>query len=87
MKYEIFIKPSAKKELEKSPTEIKNRLKEKIDYLAENPRPKGTRKIKGGQGDHYRVRVGDYRIIYSINDKEKSVVVFRVKHRGEVYLN
>jgi mRNA interferase RelE/StbE len=52
--------------------------------LAENPRPPGCRKLVGGEGD-WRLRVGDYRVLYEINDTRKVVRVLHVKHRREAY--
>ena len=60
------------------------RLGRRIDALAENPRPQGVKKL-GGEGDLYRVRVGDYRIIYQIRERSLIVLIVRVGHRADVY--
>ena len=51
--------------------------------LIENPRPKISKKLKGK--DSYRLRIGDYRIVYNIDDKNKTITVFRIRHRKDVY--
>lgn len=56
----------------------------RIQRLADNPRPPGCRKIVGSEND-WRIRVGDYRIVYEIDDSGHKVIVFHVKHRKDVY--
>ena len=82
-KYEIFIKPSAVKELEKLPPKDLAKITKKIQSLSDNPRPKGIQKLS--HLEQYRVRLGDYRIIYSINDDHRVVDVIKIGHRKEVY--
>ena len=60
------------------------RLKPKIDKLAENPRPRGAEKLKGEDG-LYRIRVGDYSVIYQVRDKALIVLVVKIGDRKEVY--
>ena len=81
--YTLFIANQVKKELRKVPKPPLNRIYEAIESLKKEPRPKGALKIKGNEG--YRLRVGDYRILYTINDREQVVNIFRVKSRGAVY--
>lgn len=59
-------------------------LLQSIESLSSNPRPRQSRKLKGSRSS-YRMRVGDYRILYQVDDGEKSVVVFAVGHRARVY--
>jgi mRNA interferase RelE/StbE len=66
------------------PTDIKLRLESKIQELAIEPRPDGVAKLKNGE-NRYRIRVGDYRILYQIFDDILIVTVVRVGHRSEVY--
>ena len=66
------------------PEEVRWRIESKIDALAENPRPHGARKIEGEESA-YRVRVGDYRIVYEVHDRVLLVLVINVGHRREVY--
>ena len=81
--YTMFITNQVKKELRKVPKQPLNRIYEAIESLKEEPRPKGALKIKGNEG--YRLRVGDYRVLYTINDRDQVVYIFRVKSRGAVY--
>jgi mRNA interferase RelE/StbE len=80
--YQIVVRGKAKKQiLQISPPHFQ-RIQKQIDQLSENPRPEGVRTLKGEIG--YRVRVGDYRILYEINDETKIVTIYRVKHRRDV---
>ena len=83
MAYAINFVPSARRELQKLPREVQLKLNQRIDALANDPRPAGTKKLKGE--DVWRIRVGDYRILYEVRDKILLVLVFRVSHRREVY--
>jgi mRNA interferase RelE/StbE len=78
-----LIKPSAAKELESIPKKDRTRLAAKIASLAGNPRPPGGEKLS--VQEEYRVRQGRYRVVYSILDAEKTVLVVKVAHRREVY--
>jgi mRNA interferase RelE/StbE len=82
-KFEIRIKRSVAKELLKLSHVDNRRIIHKIQTLAENPRPIGCEKLSGRE--NYRIRQGDYRIVYSIDDKRVVVEVVRVGHRGDVY--
>lgn len=86
MPYAIEFRPSARRDLKDLPREILQRISRKIDSLADNPRPPGVEKLSGSE-DSYRVRVGDYRILYEIRDKVLLVVVVRIRHRREAYRN
>ncbi|MBD1876460.1 type II toxin-antitoxin system RelE/ParE family toxin [Nodosilinea sp. FACHB-131] len=84
MTYRIeFAKPAVKQFKALSPQD-QQRLKPKIDALAQEPRPAGMVKLSG-EDDLYRIRVGDYRIIYTIQDTQLLVLVLKVRHRREVY--
>jgi mRNA interferase RelE/StbE len=84
-RYRILLKASAAKEIEKVGTKSdRRRIIEKIGDLAGDPRPKGSEKL-AGYVDRYRVRQGDYRIVYLIDDKELEVTVYKVGHREDVY--
>ncbi|MDJ0597243.1 MAG: type II toxin-antitoxin system RelE/ParE family toxin [Crocosphaera sp.] len=61
------------------------RIKTAITQLSENPRPIGYKKLKGQNNDYYRIRVGNYRVIYTIEDNVLLIVVIRIGHRQEVY--
>jgi mRNA interferase RelE/StbE len=83
--YSISINPSALKELGKLPKVIAKKAEKAIDALSEEPRPIGVKKLKGTDEHLYRIRIGDYRIIYSIEDEIKIVDVLKVGHRKEIY--
>ena len=82
-KYRIEIKNSAIKELNKLPKNILLKVLEKIDSLADNPRPVNSVKLTGQ--DRYRIRQGRYRILYSINDDILLVYVVKIAHQKSVY--
>ena len=81
--YSVLITKSAAKELERVPTKDRNRIVTRIAALADNPRPTGAEKLSGE--DKYRVRQGNYRILYEIVDSELIVTVVRIGDRREVY--
>lgn len=81
--YRIFIKPSAAKELEAVPKKDRLGIVEKVRRLSNNPRPAGCEKLSGEE--KYRIRQGDYRILYSIQEDEVIVTIVRIGHRREVY--
>jgi mRNA interferase RelE/StbE len=82
--YEILLERRAEKDLKKLPSVLFQRIIEKIQSLAENPKPQGSRKITGSKND-WRIRIGDYRAIYEINEREKRVKIMRIRHRREAY--
>lgn len=84
MKYEIRIKRSASEELLNLPDIVARRVLKVIGSLSENPRPQGCVKLKGTKSE-YRLRLGNYRIIYTILDKEVLIIVIRIAHRKQVY--
>ena len=82
-RFEVFIKPSAVKELEAIPfKKDRQRITSRIRRLAENPRPPGCQKLSGM--DRFRIRQGDCRIVYSIQDEQLTVLVIKVGHRRDV---
>jgi mRNA interferase RelE/StbE len=85
MKYKIIIAEQAIKALGKLPRKVQRQISEKIDSLADNPRPAGTEKLQGA--DLYRIRSGDYRVIYQIKDDVLIVLVVRIGHRKDIYRN
>ena len=86
MAYLIIVSRKVEKEIYKLPKHIIKDIGKTIDRLAENTRPHGSKKLKGTEENLWRVRVGDYRVIYSIEDVLKIVEIIRVRHRKEVYL-
>jgi len=81
--YDLRIKPSAIKELEVLQTNHRRRIVNKIQDLASEPRPPGCEKLSGQ--DRYRIRQGDFRILFEIQDSERTVVVVKIGHRRDVY--
>lgn len=81
--YTILILPSAQKQLDKLPGAVATRIEDKMMELEQDPRPPGCKKLKGR--DAYRIRIGDYRVIYEINDGRLIVTVITIGHRREVY--
>jgi mRNA interferase RelE/StbE len=83
--YRVLIKPSAAKEIEAvGQKEDRQRIVTRMRSLARDPRPFGTEKLSG-KGDLYRLRVGRYRVVYSVGDAELVVLIVRVGHRKNVY--
>ncbi len=82
--YAVEVKPAARKELEALPDNVLVRVIRKLEALGSTPRPVGCKKLKGYK-DHWRVRVGDWRVVYIIDDVAKVVNVTRIAHRREVY--
>lgn len=82
--YEVLLERTAERDLKKLYVVEYRRIIPAIQALADNPRPVGSRKISGSQRD-WRVRIGDYRVVYEIDDKARHVNVMRVRHRREVY--
>lgn len=82
--YSVEVKPSARKELEALPDNVLARVVEKLESLGRAPRPTGCKKLKGYK-DQWRVQVGDWRVVYIIDDAAKFIYVTRIAHRREVY--
>jgi len=81
--YEIQIIPSAIKDLDRLDKKLFSQIKDKILSLSSNPRSTNTLKLTAEEG--YRIRSGDYRILYRIDDKNKIIYIYRIKHRKDVY--
>jgi mRNA interferase RelE/StbE len=81
--YELLIKRTASKELEALPRKHRGRVARRISSLSTHPRPHGSEKLSGEE--KYRIRQGDYRVIYEINDATMQVTVVKIGHRGDVY--
>jgi mRNA interferase RelE/StbE len=84
--YTVEFRPAARRDLKALPREILQRISRKIDSLTDNPRPSGVEKLSGSENS-YRVRVGDYRILYEIQDEVLLVIIVRVRHGREAYRN
>jgi mRNA interferase RelE/StbE len=83
--YEIVLSAPAERDLKRLPAVIFKRVIAAIRALAATPRPSGCRKLQGSGHDDYRIRVGDYRVLYEIDDTARLVRIMRVRHRREVY--
>ncbi len=81
--YKIYLLPKAQKDLDALKGKVFQQLREKITALGENPRPPGSIKLTAEEG--YRLKSGSYRIICRIEDREKIVYIYRIKHRKEAY--
>jgi mRNA interferase RelE/StbE len=86
MRYRIELARKAQKFLSSQSEKLQKQLGEKIDSLEHNPRPPGCKQLQGKK-DLYRVRCGDYRIIYTIKDNQLLVLVVQIGHRRDVYRN
>lgn len=83
--YSVFLKRSAARELEEIGQDAdRRRVVERIQALAEDPRPPGCERLAGRQ-DRLRIRQGHYRVVYGIDDEERSVTVVKIGHRKDVY--
>lgn len=83
MNYSVELETRAREEFLSLPKGIRKRLASVLDDLEKNPRPPGAKKLTGQEG--YRIRKGDYRALYIIDDSAKLVRVYRIGHRREVY--
>jgi mRNA interferase RelE/StbE len=82
--YRVTLTTSAERELAALPATLIARIIQKLEHLATDPRPPRCKKLSGGQGE-WRIRIGDYRVVYEIDDGTRSVDVTRIAHRREVY--
>jgi mRNA interferase RelE/StbE len=82
-RYTVKLSKSANRTLDAFDSALQRRVVQRLDELAENPRPSGSKKLAGA--DLWRTRVGDYRIVYEIEDEVLTVLVIRIGHRREVY--
>ncbi len=82
--YRVVVERSAEKDLRRLPLDVRFRVANALRSLANDPRPIGSRKLAGTRHD-WRIRVGDYRVIYEIADSIRVVRVYRIRHRREVY--
>ncbi|HEY9848742.1 MAG TPA: type II toxin-antitoxin system RelE/ParE family toxin [Leptolyngbyaceae cyanobacterium] len=84
MSYAVLIPKPVQKQLDNLPEDVRSRIVEKVVSLGEEPRPPGVKKLKGFENE-YRVRVGDYRVRYEVNDETSTVIVLHCKHRRDIY--
>lgn len=84
MTYRVEVAPAAVRQLRTLDAVARRRIRAAIELLAEQPRPSGAKKLVGGKGE-WRVRTGDYRIVYEIHDDVLLVLVVTVGHRRDIY--
>jgi mRNA interferase RelE/StbE len=82
--YRVEFRGSAERELRRADRQMVPRIVAAVDALAEQPRPPGTRKLAGAEHT-YRIRIGDYRVVYTVDDSQAIVSIERVRHRREAY--
>lgn len=85
MSYVVLIDSRAARYLEKLPKPTVERIDTAIAQLAEHPRPGGVKMLRGRFKSGWRIRVGDYRVLYRIDDESREVLVFEIGHRKDVY--
>jgi mRNA interferase RelE/StbE len=83
--YSVLLERQAEKELRNLPSQMLHRIDKHILLLSDEPRPKGVLKLKGKEGEGWRIKVGDYRILYVIDEVRKTIIIYRIKHRRDVY--
>ncbi len=83
MSYRLSIPRGVNKRMEKLPTDVYDRVDGAILALADEPRPPGCKKLR--DREDWRIRVGDYRIVYGVDDERRVVEILNVAHRGDVY--
>ena len=84
MQYRVEWKPSAARAFRKLPRQVQDRIRPRLDSLASNPRPDGVKKLEGDE-NAWRIRVGEFRVVYEIHDAVLTVMVLRVANRREAY--
>jgi mRNA interferase RelE/StbE len=82
--YDVRLVPTARRELLKLPVRIRGRVADAIRTLAADPRPPGCKKL-AGIAEYFRIRVGDYRVLYEVREREVLVLVIKIGHRRDVY--
>lgn len=82
-RYEVRLHPEAARAYRRLHAALRDRITAAVDGLANDPRPPGTPRLAGRDDD--RIRIGDYRIVYAIDDRERVVIIARIAHRREVY--
>jgi mRNA interferase RelE/StbE len=83
MAYTVRLKPRAERDLDRLPLDVARRIWRRLLALQDGPRPLGVSKLEGS--DAYRIRIGEYRVVYLISDSDRLVEVVRVAHRREIY--
>jgi mRNA interferase RelE/StbE len=82
--YKVVLARAARKDLESLAARLQDRIMAALENLKDNPRPPGSKKLKGTVNT-FRIRAGQYRVVYEVHDKEVMVLVIRVRHRKDAY--
>lgn len=85
MSYTVLLERQAEKELRNLPTQVLRRVDSRLIALAEEALPRGAAKLRGKEGEGWRIKVGDYRILYTVDEARQVIKVYRIKHRREAY--
>ena len=85
MSYTVAVETSAERDLKRLPRDILRRVDAELMALSQNPRPHGIVKLQGREGEGWRIRIGAYRILYTIDDDARIVSVYRIRLRARVY--
>jgi mRNA interferase RelE/StbE len=85
MTFKIFYSSSAEKFLEKLEKQISKRILDKIEKLSENPVPSNSRRILGNKELIFRIRIGDFRVLYNINHQENKIIIININKRAKIY--
>ena len=85
MSYRVQLSAAAERDLERIPRDALRRVDAKLSAMGREPRPHGVAKLRGREGTGWRVRVGDYRILYTIDDDARTVSVYRIAPRSSAY--
>ena len=83
-KYRVSFMPAGKRSFDKLPKAVRKKILPRIEALSVNPRPPGVKKLEGSE-DFFRLRIGQYRVVYQIQNNMLLVLVVRVRHRRDVY--
>jgi len=85
VRYTVRLESRAERELKALADDVLRRVDAKLRVLATNPRPRGVKKLRGREGEGWRVRVGDYRILYTVDEADRVVSVYRIAYRARAY--
>ena len=85
MPYRVAFERTAERSLARLPIEIQRRIVKRMTALVDDPRPQGAKALQGNEAGYLRIRVGDYRVVYTVDDNVLLVLVVRIGHRREVY--
>ena len=85
MSYTVLLERQAEKELRSLPSKVLRRIDKRLLTIADEPWPRGAIKLKGKEGEGWRIKTGDYRILYMVDKTQEVIRVYRIKHRREAY--